>query len=130
MSVFTPCNTPDLLNWIEVRRIRGKFNKQHSLADVCIFRLFLCLNHSNCLFVPRRIIHYQGIFLPLRNRMRFQEVSYGVDSGPVVEDFRFTGVQFSTFLNNKTLKETFNRPGNDLIVGELPFLNQADVTVV
>lgn len=102
MSVFTPCYTPYLLDRIKIRRIRRQFYKSNTFPDICIFRLLLRFNKANCLFVPRSIIHYEGIFLANWGWMRFQKRPNGDNRRLIVECFRLAGKQLTAFWDNKT----------------------------
>ena len=102
MGVFSPRNTPNLLNWIKVWWVGRHFDKCNAIADIFIFRPFFRFNQTNCLFMPGSVVHNKSIFLSLWCRMSFQESSYWSNRCFIVESLRLTSKQFTAFWDDET----------------------------
>ena len=88
MSIFLASDSPDLFNWVQIRRIWRQHNKFHTITDICKFFLLFSNNQSVHFLMPGSIIHYNRIFLSLWYRRKFQEGSEGFDWGFIVELWR------------------------------------------
>ena len=114
MCVFPSRYTPDLLNRVEIRRVRRKLDESHRFPDIFILWQQLLFNKTHCFLVPRGIIHHQSIPFTFRNRMRCKEGANGINGRFVVELLRFCGKENSVFRNNKSTVRRFETTGKRL----------------
>lgn len=85
MRIFLPCNSPDLLDGIQIRRIGRKLQKCNLFRYIRVFRLLFGFNQSKSFLMPRGVIHYKDIMLSFRCRFGGQKFADRSDCCLIIE---------------------------------------------
>ena len=101
VGILPPRYAPYLFNWIQIRRVWRKLDKDYGLPDVFVFWKLLSLYKTHRLLVPWSVVHYHRISFPFRNRMRCQKGADRVNRGRVIECLRLCCKQLTSFRDDK-----------------------------
>ena len=100
MGFLAPCNSPNLFNRIQIRRVGRQRNNSELIANVCI--VIFVLNQALRLFVPRSIIHYQDEFFSALELGSSHEFTDACDRGFIVEPSRFCNKELARSVSDES----------------------------
>ena len=116
MGIFPSCDTPYLLNRVEIWRIRRQLDKHHRLPNVLIFRCCFLFNKTHRFLVPGGVVHHQCVLLSVGHRMFSDEWADRINGRGVIEHLWLCGKEDAALRDNKSTvwcleaaREGFNR---------------------